>query len=40
MNMQIQLTRSADALPLTRDYMFEAERAGPAAALVHPPAGE
>ena len=26
MNMQIQLTRSVDALPLTRDYMFEAER--------------
>ncbi len=30
MNMQIQLTRAVDALPLTRDYMFEAERAGPA----------
>ena len=29
MNMQIQLTRSVEALPLTRDYMFEAERAGP-----------
>jgi len=40
MNMQIQLTRSADALPLTRDYMFEAERAGPAAALIHPQAAE
>ena len=33
MNMQIQLTRSVDALPLTRDYMFDAERAGPAAAV-------
>jgi cyclopropane-fatty-acyl-phospholipid synthase len=32
MNMQIQLTRTVDALPITRDYMFEAERAGPAAA--------
>ena len=29
MNMQIQLTRTVDALPITRDYMFEAERAGP-----------
>ena len=26
MNLQIQLTRRRDALPLTRDYMFEAER--------------
>jgi len=32
MNMQIQLTRRVDALPLTRDYMFEAERNGPLAA--------
>ena len=39
MNMQIQLTRSVDALPLTRDYMFDAERAGPAAA-VRPQAAE
>jgi cyclopropane-fatty-acyl-phospholipid synthase len=31
MNMQIQLTRRVDALPLTRDYMFDAERAGPPA---------
>lgn len=27
MNFQLQLTRSIDAVPLTRDYMFEAERA-------------
>ncbi|OAJ67001.1 cyclopropane-fatty-acyl-phospholipid synthase family protein [Gluconobacter cerinus] len=27
MNFQLQLTRSVDALPLTRDYMFESERA-------------
>jgi cyclopropane-fatty-acyl-phospholipid synthase len=27
MNWQVQLTRRIDALPLTRDYMFEAERA-------------
>jgi cyclopropane-fatty-acyl-phospholipid synthase len=26
MNFQIQLTHSRDAIPLTRDYMFEAER--------------
>ena len=40
MNMQIQLTRSVDALPLTRDYMFEAERAGPASAPAHSQAAE
>jgi cyclopropane-fatty-acyl-phospholipid synthase len=28
MNMQIQLARRVDALPLTRDYMYEAERSG------------
>ncbi len=28
MNMQIQMVRDLNALPLTRDYMFEAERAG------------
>ena len=27
MNWQVQLTRRLDALPLTRDYMFDAERA-------------
>ncbi|GBQ88355.1 cyclopropane-fatty-acyl-phospholipid synthase [Gluconacetobacter johannae DSM 13595] len=27
MNFQLQITRSIDAVPLTRDYMFEAERA-------------
>ncbi|MBS0994879.1 class I SAM-dependent methyltransferase [Gluconobacter cerinus] len=27
MNFQLQLTRSVDAVPLTRDYMFESERA-------------
>ncbi|MFH5924301.1 class I SAM-dependent methyltransferase [Roseomonas xinghualingensis] len=27
MNWQLQLTRNVDALPLTRDYMFDAERA-------------
>ena len=27
MNFQLQLTRSVDAVPLTRDYMFENERA-------------
>jgi cyclopropane-fatty-acyl-phospholipid synthase len=27
MNWQIQLTRKVDTLPLTRDYMFDAERA-------------
>jgi cyclopropane-fatty-acyl-phospholipid synthase len=30
MNFQIQLTKSVDALPITRDYMPDAERAGPA----------
>lgn len=34
MNWQMQLTRSADALPLTRDYMLDAERA---AAYPHDP---
>ena len=29
MNFQLQLTRSRDATPITRDYMFDAERAGP-----------
>jgi len=28
MNFQIQLAPSLDAAPLTRDYMFEAERSG------------
>ena len=28
MNFQLQLTRSIDAVPFTRDYMFERERAG------------
>lgn len=28
MNWQIQLTRRVDTLPMTRDWMFEAERAG------------
>lgn len=27
MNFQLQLTRAIDAVPLTRDYMFEAEQA-------------
>ena len=27
MNWQVQLTRRVDALPLTRDYMLDAERA-------------
>jgi cyclopropane-fatty-acyl-phospholipid synthase len=27
MNFQIQLARRVDALPITRDYMLEAERA-------------
>jgi len=30
MVMQIQLARSVDALPLTRDYMVDGERAGAA----------
>ena len=30
MNFQLQLTRSLDAVPLTRDYMLEAERASAA----------
>ncbi|MBP0446609.1 class I SAM-dependent methyltransferase [Roseomonas sp. SSH11] len=34
MNWQLQLTRQVEALPLTRDYMFEAERA---AAYPHDP---
>ena len=34
MNWQMQLTRGIDALPMTRDYMFEAERA---AAYPHDP---
>ena len=29
MVMQLQLTRRADALPVTRDYMVDAERAEP-----------
>ena len=40
MNMQIQLTRKVDALPLTRDYMFEAERDGPVAARMQSTAAE
>ena len=31
MNFQIQLTKAVDALPITRDYMLDAERQGPAA---------
>jgi cyclopropane-fatty-acyl-phospholipid synthase len=31
MNWQVQLTREREALPLTRDYMLEAERAAAAA---------
>ncbi len=40
MNMQIQLTRKVAALPLTRDYMFEAERDGPVAARMQSTAAE
>ncbi len=28
-NFQLQLTRKLDALPMTRDYMLDDERAGP-----------
>ena len=33
---QIQLTKRVDTLPITRDYMFEAERAAPSAAAAKP----
>ncbi|GGG48808.1 cyclopropane-fatty-acyl-phospholipid synthase [Caldovatus sediminis] len=38
MNWQLQLARRLDALPLTRDYMFEAERRAAAGAAVAPSA--
>lgn len=36
MNWQMQLTRSANTLPLTRDYMLDAERAAGERALAKP----
>ena len=39
MVMQLQLAKRADALPITRDYMVDAERARAARARLARPAG-
>ncbi|NVN10088.1 SAM-dependent methyltransferase [Nguyenibacter vanlangensis] len=38
MNFQLQITRAIDAVPLTRDYMFDAERTAPARGAAPDPA--